>query len=55
MIRELTLLTALLCLAFPVKALDRDALRRHLGMPVVRRYSGGGDIAAACGLLAGGA
>ncbi|MEI7948164.1 MAG: hypothetical protein WCJ02_15795, partial [bacterium] len=28
--RELTLLTALLCLAFPAKALDRDALRRQL-------------------------
>ena len=31
----------------------RDALRRHLGAPVVRRYSGGKDINAACGLLAG--
>jgi 23S rRNA (adenine2503-C2)-methyltransferase len=31
----------------------RDALRRHLGAPVARRYSGGRDIAAACGLLAG--
>lgn len=31
----------------------RDALRRHLGAPVVRRYSGGKDIGAACGLLAG--
>ncbi len=31
----------------------RDALRRHLGMPVLRRYSGGQDILAACGLLAG--
>ena len=31
----------------------RDALRRHLGAPVVRRYSGGKDIDAACGLLAG--
>ena len=30
MIRELTILTALLCLAFPVKALDRDTLRRQL-------------------------
>ncbi len=30
----------------------RDALRRHLGAPVVRRYSGGKDIHAACGLLA---
>lgn len=32
----------------------RDHLRRHLGMPVVRRYSGGADIHAACGMLAGG-
>ncbi len=32
----------------------RDALRDHLGQPVVRRYSGGQDIQAACGLLAGG-
>lgn len=31
----------------------RDALREHLGMPVARRYSGGRDIAAACGMLAG--
>ncbi|MBU1693129.1 MAG: radical SAM protein [Verrucomicrobia bacterium] len=31
----------------------RDALRRHLGMPVARRYSGGQDIRAACGMLAG--
>lgn len=31
----------------------RDALTRHLGQPVVRRYSGGADIAAACGTLAG--
>lgn len=31
----------------------RDALRRHLGMPVARRYSGGADIHAACGMLAG--
>lgn len=30
----------------------RDALRRHLGMPVARRYSGGQDIHAACGMLA---
>ncbi len=29
----------------------RDALRRHLGQPVVRRYSGGADIQAACGTL----
>jgi hypothetical protein len=26
---------------------------RHVGQPVVRRYSGGKDIAAACGTLAG--
>jgi 23S rRNA (adenine2503-C2)-methyltransferase len=31
----------------------RDALRRHLKMPVARRYSGGRDIHAACGMLAG--
>jgi len=31
----------------------RDALSRHVGQPVVRRYSGGKDIAAACGTLAG--
>ena len=31
----------------------RDALRRHVGAPVARRYSGGRDIDAACGLLAG--
>ncbi len=30
----------------------RDALRRHLAAPVVRRYSGGKDIQAACGMLA---
>lgn len=29
----------------------RDALRMHLAAPVVRRYSGGRDIAAACGML----
>jgi 23S rRNA (adenine2503-C2)-methyltransferase len=33
----------------------RDALTRYLGQPVVRRYSGGADIQAACGTLAGGA
>ena len=32
----------------------RDALTRHVGQPVVRRYSGGKDIQAACGTLAGG-
>jgi 23S rRNA (adenine2503-C2)-methyltransferase len=31
----------------------RDALTRYLGQPVVRRYSGGKDIDAACGTLAG--
>jgi 23S rRNA (adenine2503-C2)-methyltransferase len=31
----------------------RDALRRHVGQPVTRRYSGGLDIQAACGTLAG--
>jgi 23S rRNA (adenine2503-C2)-methyltransferase len=30
----------------------RDALTRYLGQPVVRRYSGGKDIRAACGTLA---
>ena len=32
----------------------RDVLRVKLGMPVARRYSGGSDIHAACGMLAGG-
>jgi 23S rRNA (adenine2503-C2)-methyltransferase len=31
----------------------RDALTRFVGQPVVRRYSGGQDIQAACGTLAG--
>jgi 23S rRNA (adenine2503-C2)-methyltransferase len=31
----------------------RDALARRLSQPVVRRYSGGADISAACGTLAG--
>ena len=31
----------------------RDALTLHVGQPVVRRYSGGQDIQAACGTLAG--
>jgi 23S rRNA (adenine2503-C2)-methyltransferase len=31
----------------------RDALTAELGMPVVRRYSGGQDIDGACGMLAG--
>ncbi len=30
----------------------RDALRAHLAAPVMRRYSGGQDIHAACGMLA---
>lgn len=34
-------------------AIFRDALTRYLGQPVVRRYSGGADIRAACGTLAG--
>jgi 23S rRNA (adenine2503-C2)-methyltransferase len=39
----------------PQNELDafRDALRAKLGMPVARRYSGGRDIHAACGMLAG--
>lgn len=32
----------------------RDALTRHVGQPIVRRYSGGAEIQAACGTLAGG-
>jgi 23S rRNA (adenine2503-C2)-methyltransferase len=31
----------------------RDALSRYLKQPVARRYSGGSDIAASCGSLAG--
>jgi 23S rRNA (adenine2503-C2)-methyltransferase len=31
----------------------RDALTAKLAMPVARRYSGGQDIHAACGMLAG--
>jgi 23S rRNA (adenine2503-C2)-methyltransferase len=31
----------------------RDALTVELGMPVVRRYSGGKDVQGACGMLAG--
>jgi 23S rRNA (adenine2503-C2)-methyltransferase len=31
----------------------RDALTLHVGQPIVRRYSGGKDIRAACGTLAG--
>lgn len=30
----------------------RDALTRHVGAPIVRRYSGGSDIHGACGMLA---
>jgi len=37
----------------PELAAFRDALRKHLKMPVARRYSGGRDIHAACGMLAG--
>jgi 23S rRNA (adenine2503-C2)-methyltransferase len=33
--------------------LFRDALSRYDGQPVVRRYSGGKDIQAACETLAG--
>ena len=32
----------------------RDALRRYVGQPVVRRYSGGSDIRASCGALGSG-
>ncbi|MCX6998604.1 MAG: radical SAM protein [Kiritimatiellaeota bacterium] len=32
----------------------RDALRAHLGAPIARRYSGGQDIQAACGMLTAG-
>ncbi len=31
----------------------RDALTAELGMPIARRYSGGKDVHAACGMLAG--
>jgi 23S rRNA (adenine2503-C2)-methyltransferase len=31
----------------------RDALRAEVGMPVIRRYSGGQDINGGCGMLAG--
>ena len=31
----------------------RDALTLELGMPVVRRYSGGKDVEGGCGMLAG--
>ena len=31
----------------------RDSLSLHVGQPIVRRYSGGKDIRAACGTLAG--
>jgi 23S rRNA (adenine2503-C2)-methyltransferase len=33
--------------------LFRDALRKYVSQPVARRYSGGGDIEAGCGMLAG--
>lgn len=39
----------------PELATFRDALRRYVGQPVARRYSGGKDIRAACGTLAAGA
>jgi 23S rRNA (adenine2503-C2)-methyltransferase len=35
------------------RAIFRDALTQYVGQPVVRRYSGGADIQAACGTLAG--
>ena len=35
------------------RRLFRDALTRYVGQPVVRRYSGGKEIRAACGTLAG--
>ncbi len=31
----------------------RDALTAAMGMPIVRRYSGGQDIQGGCGMLAG--
>ncbi|WP_254053463.1 hypothetical protein [Singulisphaera sp. GP187] len=31
----------------------RDSLTQYVGQPVARRYSGGADIQAACGTLAG--
>jgi 23S rRNA (adenine2503-C2)-methyltransferase len=31
----------------------RDALTAEMGMPIVRRYSGGQDIQGGCGMLAG--
>jgi 23S rRNA (adenine2503-C2)-methyltransferase len=34
------------------RAAFRDALNRHVAVPVVRRYSGGSDIHGACGMLA---
>ena len=37
----------------PERNAFRDALRRWVRAPVARRYSGGADIGAACGLLAG--
>jgi 23S rRNA (adenine2503-C2)-methyltransferase len=39
----------------PEEELDafRDALTAELGMPVIRRYSGGKDVHGACGMLAG--
>lgn len=37
----------------PEREAFRDALRQHVAAPVSRRYSGGRDIDAACGMLAG--
>lgn len=34
-------------------SLFRNALGRHLRQPIARRYSGGKDIRASCGALAG--
>jgi 23S rRNA (adenine2503-C2)-methyltransferase len=31
----------------------RDALTAEVGMPIMRRYSGGADVHGACGMLAG--
>jgi 23S rRNA (adenine2503-C2)-methyltransferase len=39
--------------AYPVFRRFRDALAERVKQPVVRRYSGGADIKAACGTLAG--
>ncbi len=39
-------------LACRTRSLSATPCRAHLGMPVARRYSGGQDIHAACGMLA---